>query len=268
MTGRDDIDAPRGDREEGGALDLNCDLGESLGVHRVGDDEGVMPLISSANIGCGFHGGDPTTIRSAIRLAIKNNVSIGAHPSYPDRFNFGLYEVAMPRQALEDAILYQISAVAGVAQAEGARMRHVKPHGALGWLAGRRRDLAEAIARAVADFDRSLVLYAFGELIPAARAEGLRLAADVFAGRVYDPDGMPRTRTKPGGLIEDGDEVVRQLIKFAREQAVNASDGVRIPLPADTACVHVEGPRDVETVRALRNGLEAAGIRIAVRDRP
>ena len=167
-------------------IDLNCDLGESFGMHKMGDDEGIMPFISSANIGCGFHGGDPTTIRHAVTLARENNVAVGAHPSFPDRLGFGLHEMKMPPQALEDAILYQISAVAGIAQAEGVRLHHVKPHGALGWLAGRRADLATIIARATASFDPSLVLYAFGELIPAAREAGLRLSADMFAGRIYE----------------------------------------------------------------------------------
>ncbi|MEM8987600.1 MAG: 5-oxoprolinase subunit PxpA [Pseudomonadota bacterium] len=248
-------------------LDLNCDLGESYGAYKMGDDEGVMPFISSANIGCGFHGGDPTTIRRAVQLARDNNVSIGAHPSYPDRMGFGLHEMKTPPQALEDAILYQISAVAGIAKAEGARLRHVKPHGALGWLAGRRTDLAEIVAKATAAYDSSLVLYAFGELIPAGRKAGLRIAADMFAGRIYDPDGMPRTRTKPGGLLNDFDAMVDQLATLAKEQRAKASDGSWIDLPADTACVHVEGPDDTAVVKRLNAALIAAGVEIAPTDR-
>lgn len=249
------------------ALDLNCDLGESYGKFAIGDDEGVMPHISSANIGCGFHGGDPTTIRRAVRLAIQNNVAIGAHPSFPDRLGFGLNEIKMPLNQLEDVILYQISAVAGVAKAEGAALHHVKPHGALGWLAGRRPDLAQTIANATAVFDSSLVLYAFGELIPAGRAAGLRIAADIFAGRVYDPDGMPRTRTKPGGLLPTFDNMVDQLVTFAKEQKVKSADGSVIDLPADTACVHVEGPDDVKTVMRLKRSLEAAGVEVRAKTR-
>ena len=248
-------------------LDLNCDLGESYGKFCMGDDEGVMAHISSANIGCGLHGGDPTTIRRAVRLAKEHGVAVGAHPSFPDMLGFGLNEIKMPPDRLEDVILYQISAVAGIAKAEGVPIHHVKPHGALGWLAGRKPELARAIANATAAFDPSLILYAFGELIPAGRAAGLRIAADIFAGRVYDPDGMPRTRTKPGGLLTRFDDVIAQLVTLANEQRVKSSDGSVIALPADTACVHVEDSQDAETVKRLRRALEAAGVEVRPTDR-
>ena len=243
-------------------IDLNCDLGESFGIYRIGDDQGIMPFISSANIGCGYHGGDPTVIRNAVGYAAEHDVAVGAHPGFRDLAGFGLRAMQVPPQTLEDQVLYQISAVAGIARADGIDLHHVKPHGALYMMAARDRVMADAIARATAAFDGSLVLYGIGEILDAGRAAGLRVAAETFAGRIYEADGWPRTRMKPGGLLTDPQDVVDQLVRLAHEQVVEAADGTVIELPADTVCVHVETADDVALARVIRTGLEAADVDI------
>ena len=249
-------------------IDLNCDLGESFGVYTYGDDAGIMPFISSANIACGYHGGDPTVIRRAVRLARDHGVAVGAHPSYRDSQGFGLREINVPPDSLEDQVLYQIGAVAGIAKAEGVPLHHVKPHGALYMVAARDRGIADAVASAVAAYDDSLILYGIGETLAAGRDLGLRVSAEAFAGRIYEPDGWPRTRMKPGGLLTDPDEVVAQLVQLANEQTVKASDGSTVELPADTICVHVESSADVALARHIRTGLDEANVNIRPTDRP
>lgn len=243
-------------------IDLNCDLGESFGVFRIGDDQRIMPFISSANVGCGYHGGDPTVIRNAIGYAAEHGVAVGAHPGFRDLVGFGLRAMQVPPKTLEDQVLYQISAVAGIARADGVDLHHVKPHGALYMMAARDPELAGAIARATAAFDSALALYGIGEILTAGRAAGLRVAAETFAGRIYEPDGWPRTRMKPGGLLTDPRDVVDQLVRLAHEQVVEASNGAVIDLPADTVCVHVETAADVALAGEIRAGLEAADVDI------
>jgi len=248
-------------------IDLNCDLGESYGAFVIGDDAGIMPYISSANIACGFHGGDPTVIRRAVRLATKHGVAIGAHPAYPDLVGFGLRRMDIDAGRLEDLVLYQIAAVAGIASAENAELHHVKPHGALYMAAARDRTIADAVARAVAAFDAGLVLYGIGEILPAARAVGLKVAAEAFAGRLYEADGWPRTRARSDAFLDGVDASVEQIRMLVSEQKVRTVDASVVPLPADTVCVHVENAGDVHMARQLRAGLEAAGIRIVPRHR-
>lgn len=249
-------------------IDLNCDLGESYGKFVIGDDAGIMPFISSANIGCGFHGGDPSVIRQAIRLAKAHGVAIGAHPAFPDLAGFGLRGMDIPEAVLEDMVLYQISAVAGIARAEETVLYHVKPHGALYMAAARERRVANAVARAVAAFDPSLVVYGIGETLAACRALGLPVAAEVFAGRIYEPDGWPRTRARPEALITDAADIVAQILMFVDEQRTRTSDGTVVQIPADTACVHVENSDDVSAAKHLKTGLERAGVEIRPTRRP
>lgn len=243
-------------------IDLNCDLGESYGKFVIGDDAAIMPYISSANIGCGFHGGDPSVIRRAIRLAKTHGVAVGAHPSFPDLVGFGLRAMDTPPEALEDMVLYQISAIAGIARAEGTVLHHVKLHGALYMVAARDLRVATAVARAVAAFDSSLAVYGIGQMLDACRALGLPVAAEVFAGRVYEPDGWPRTRARPDALMTDPAEVIAQILTFVDEQRATTSDGTVVPIPADTVCVHVETSEDVSAAKQLKAGLERAGISI------
>jgi len=172
-------------------IDINSDLGESFGAYRIGHDAGLMASITSANVAAGFHGGDPSVLRETIRLAKRHGVAVGAHPGFPDLVGFGRRELNVTPREAEDFVLYQVAAVAGVAAAEGVRLQHVKPHGALFNMAVRDRQLADAIARGVVAFDPSLFLFGLpgSEILEAGRAAGLRVAAEVFADRAYEADG-------------------------------------------------------------------------------
>ena len=191
-------------------VDLNADVGESFGAYSIGHDRGLMTAITSANIAAGFHGGDPSVLRHTIRLAKSSGVAIGAHPGFPDLAGFGRRDMHVSASEAEDLVLYQIAAVAGVASVEGMRLQHVKPHGALFNMAARDGVLASAIARAVAAFDRQLILFGppDSELVRAGQAAGLRVAAEGFADRAYSPDGTLVRRSDPGAVIEDQESVV------------------------------------------------------------
>ena len=181
------------------SIDLNADVGESFGSHSIGCDAGLLQSVTSASIAAGFHGGDPSVLRDTIRLAKEHGVAVGAHPGFPDLVGFGRREMRVSPREAEDFVLYQVAAVAGVARAEGVTLRHVKPHGALYNMAARDPALASAIARAVASLDRSLILYGLphSELLKAARAAGLRVAAEGFADRAYERDGSLMARNRP-----------------------------------------------------------------------
>jgi UPF0271 protein len=243
-------------------IDLNADVGESFGAHQIGCDEGLMKAITSANIAAGFHGGDPSVLRDTVRLAKEHRVAVGAHPGFADLAGFGRREMRLTGREAEDLVLYQIAAVAGVAAAEGVRLRHVKPHGALYNMAARDSVLAGAIARAAAAVDPSLILYGLpnSELLKAARTAGLRTAAEGFADRAYEPDGGLMSRRKPGALLLDPEIVVARAIRLVREHSVAASDGTPLTLHIDTLCVHGDTPGADELAARLRRGLEAAGI--------
>jgi 5-oxoprolinase (ATP-hydrolysing) subunit A len=245
-------------------VDLNADVGESFGAHQIGCDAGLMKAITSANIAAGFHGGDPSVLRDTIRLAREHGVAIGAHPGFADLAGFGRREMRLNAREAEDLVLYQVAAVAGVAAAEGVRLRHVKPHGALYNMAARDSVLAGAIARAAAAVDRSLILYGLpnSELLKAGRAAGLRTAAEGFADRAYEPDGGLMSRRKQGAVLLDPEVVVARALRLVREHAVAASDGTPLTLHIDTLCVHGDTPGADELAARLRRGLEAAGITV------
>ena len=246
-------------------IDLNSDLGESFGPWPMGQDAALMESISSANVACGFHAGDPGAMRTTIRLAREKGVAIGAHPGFQDLVGFGRREIRATPAEVEDLVLYQVSALAGMASAQGMRLQHVKAHGALYNMACRERALADAIAQAVAAFDRSLILFGLpnSELLRAGQAAGLPVAAEVFADRAYDPDGSLTSRSKPGSVIDDTRQVVERAITMVRDRRVIAIDGSTIELQADTICLHGDTPGAADHARAVRKGLEAAGIRIA-----
>ena len=246
-------------------IDLNSDLGESFGPWPMGQDAVLMDSISSANVACGFHAGDPGTMRATIALAREKGVAIGAHPGFQDLAGFGRREMKATPAEVEDLVLYQVSALAGMASAQGVRLQHVKAHGALYNMACRDRALAEAIARAVAALDRSLILFGLpnSELLRAGQAAGLRVAAEVFADRAYDPDGSLTSRAKPGSVIHDTQNVVDRAIKMVRDHKVIAVGGSTIALQADTICLHGDTPGAAEHARVLRKGLESAGISVA-----
>ncbi|MGH9329390.1 MAG: LamB/YcsF family protein, partial [Vicinamibacterales bacterium] len=184
-------------------IDLNCDLGESFGPWKMGADEDVMRSITSANVACGFHAGDPSVMRRTLRLARENGVAVGAHPGFQDLAGFGRRDIAASPAEVADLVLYQIAAIAGVARAEGVRLQHVKAHGALYNMAARDRALADAIARATAGYDPSLVLFGLPDsaLIDAGRAAGLRVAAEAFADRSYEPNGSLTARRLPHAIV-------------------------------------------------------------------
>jgi 5-oxoprolinase (ATP-hydrolysing) subunit A len=245
-------------------IDINSDLGESFGAYSIGHDAGLMTAITSANVAAGFHAGDPSVLRGTIRLAKANRVAVGAHPGFPDLVGFGRRELNVTPQEAEDMVLYQVAAVAGVAAAEGVRLQHVKPHGALFNMAVRNAELSAAIARAVASLDRTLILFGLpgSEILNAGRAAGLRVAAEVFADRAYEPDGSLASRRKPGSVIHDADAVVARAVRMARDRQVVAVDGSIVPLEADTICVHGDTPGSDTLAARIRAGLEAAGIAV------
>jgi UPF0271 protein len=243
-------------------IDINADVGESFGAYTIGHDAALMTSITSASIAAGFHAGDPSVLRQTIRLAKSHGVAIGAHPGFPDLVGFGRREMHVTPADAEDFVLYQIAAVAGVAAAEGVKLQHVKPHGALFNMAARSPTLAAAIAKAVASFDPALILFglAGSEILSAGRDAGLRVASEVFADRAYEPDGSLRSRIKPGAVIHGAAAVAARAVRMIKERTVEAVDGTVVPLEADTICVHGDTPGADELAAQLRAGLDAAGV--------
>jgi UPF0271 protein len=245
-------------------IDINCDMGESFGPWSMGADPQVMPHITSANIACGAHAGDPGVMRRTVRLAKEHGVSVGAHPGFPDLQGFGRREVPMQPGEVEDSLIAQIGALAAIARAEGVPVRHVKAHGALYNMAARDARLAEAIARAIAAIDASMIMFGLprSPMIDAATAAGLKVAAEGFADRAYEPDGSLTPRSRAGAVIHDAELVVARAVRMARDRVVLTAGGEEIPLDVDTICVHGDTPGAPELTRRIRRGLEAAGIHV------
>jgi UPF0271 protein len=246
-------------------IDLNSDVGESFGAWSMGADAGVMRSITSANVACGYHAGDPGVMRRTVRLARDAGVAVGAHPGYQDLPGFGRREMRVAPQDVEDMVLYQIGALAAVARSEGVRLAHVKAHGALYNQAARDRALADAIARAVRAFDPSLVLFGLpgSELLKAGEAAGLRVASEGFADRAYEHDGSLASRNEPGSVIHDPSQVVRRSLRMVREGRVTARDGSDLRFQVDTLCTHGDTPGAAELTRLLREGLQREGVSVA-----
>ena len=245
-------------------VDINSDMGESFGAYTIGHDDGLMNAITSANVAAGFHAGDPSVLRATVRLAKARGVAVGAHPGFPDLVGFGRRELNVTPAEAEDMVLYQVAAVAGVAAAEGVKLQHVKPHGALFNMAVKNVELADAIARGVAAFDRGLILFGLpgSEILAAGKAAGLRVAAEVFADRAYEPDGTLASRRKPGSVIHDPAAVVARAVKMVKEKQVVAIDGSVVPLQADTICVHGDTRGSDQLAARIRAGFEAAGVTV------
>ena len=245
-------------------IDINSDMGESFGAYTIGHDAGLLTAITSANVAAGFHAGDPSVLRETIRAAVAHRVAVGAHPGFPDLVGFGRRELNVTPREAEDLVLYQVAAVAGVAAAEGTRLQHVKPHGALFNMAVHDATLSAAIARAVAAFDKSLILFGLpgSEILKAGRAAGLRVAAEVFADRAYEPDGTLASRRKPGAVIHDSDVVVARAVRMVTDRTVVATDGSVVPLDADTICVHGDTPGSDVLAARIRAGFERAGVTV------
>jgi UPF0271 protein len=240
-------------------------MGESFGAYTIGADDQVMRSITSANVACGYHGGDPAVMRHTVRLARDAGVSVGAHPGLPDLAGFGRREMRVAPQEVEDMVLYQIGALAAIAAAESVRLKHVKAHGALYNMAARDRGLAQAIASAVRAFDQTLVLYVLpaSELQRAGEAAGLEVALEGFADRAYEPDGSLTPRSRAGSVIHDPGEVVSRAVRMAAGGGVTATDGSQIALRVDTICTHGDTHGAHELTRLLRAGLEREGITVA-----
>jgi UPF0271 protein len=250
-------------------IDLNSDLGESFGPWPMGQDAALMESITSANIACGFHAGDPGVMRQTLALAKDRGVAVGAHPGFPDLVGFGRREMKASPAEVEAFVLYQVAALAGMAAAQGLTVQHVKAHGALYNMACKDRSLADAIARATAAIDRSLILFGLpnSELLRAGLAAGLRVAAEVFADRAYERDGSLVSRSKPGSVIHDRQAVVARAVRMVKQQDVVTSDGATIALQADTICLHGDTPGAAELARLVRRGMETAGIQVAALER-
>ncbi|MDQ1910323.1 5-oxoprolinase subunit PxpA [Paenibacillus sp. GD4] len=246
-------------------IDLNADMGESFGAYRIGADEALLPYISSANIACGFHAGDPATMRRTVKLCADSQVAIGAHPGLPDLQGFGRRTMHITPEEAFDLIVYQTGALLGFVKAEGLTLHHVKPHGALYNMAAASRPLADAIAQAVYRLDPSLILYglAGSELVRAADAIGLRSASEAFADRSYEQDGSLTPRSQPGAVLHDPEAVAEQAKRIVVQGHVLARQGHVVPLQADTLCLHGDGPEAPRLAERLRASLGLEQIRVA-----
>ena len=247
-------------------MDLNADLGESFGRWRLGDDEGLVAHITSANVACGLHAGDPAVMDATVALCGRVGVSVGAQPGYADLQGFGRRAMQLPPAEVESLVRYQLGALEAFCRAHGVAMRHVKPHGALYNQAAADRALADAIARAVARHDRDLALYGLASSEPmrsAAAEHGLRFVPEAFADRRYLPDGSLQPRTEAGSVIEDPSEAARQAVAIATTGSVAAVGGEAVSLAAETICCHGDTPGAVEIAAAVRAALVAAGVDVA-----
>ncbi|QDI91113.1 LamB/YcsF family protein [Salicibibacter halophilus] len=245
-------------------IDMNCDMGESFGVYKMGADEEILPYISSANIACGFHAGDPSTMRKTVRLAIENGAAIGAHPGLPDLMGFGRRHIDLLPEEAYDIVAYQVGALWGIVQSEGGRMRHVKAHGMLYNRATKEPELSEAIARAVYDIDPELILFglAGGELLKAGKNMGLKTGSEVFADRTYQEDGTLTSRREANALIEDADQAANQVIRMIGEQKVRSQQGKDVDIHAETVCIHGDGAYALDFAKNVREKVENAGVQI------
>ena len=245
-------------------IDLNCDMGESFGPWQMGNDRAVLEHVSSANVACGFHAGDPRTMRATVEAAFAKGVAVGAHPGFPDLQGFGRRPMTLTRDEAYDSVLYQIGALAGFARAAGGRLSHVKAHGMLYNMAAKDATLAQAIAEAVRDFDRELVFFglAGSELVRAAHKAGLRTAGEVFADRSYQDDGTLTPRSQPGAMIEDVEVSVAQVKRMVLEGVVRSVGGKDVPVKADTLCIHGDQPGAVAFARRIRDELAREGVEV------
>jgi UPF0271 protein len=245
-------------------VDLNADCGESFGPWTMGDDAAILRIVTSANVACGFHAGDPQTIAATVEIAKANGVAVGAHPGFEDRAGFGRRPIPMTAAEVTRMVAYQIGALAAVAALAGVRIGHVKAHGALSNVASADRTVADAVAAAVKGVDPGLTLLAVAttELEKAGRAAGLATAAEIFADRAYEPDGQLVSRKKPGALVHDPDEAARRVLAMVETGAIVAEDGTRLPTDIDSVCVHGDNPGSVAVAKTVREALEGSGVEV------
>ncbi|MGA3881040.1 5-oxoprolinase subunit PxpA [Bacillus pumilus] len=245
-------------------VDINCDLGESFGQYTIGSDEQILEYVTSANIACGFHAGDPTVMRKTVRMALDKGVRIGAHPGLQDLVGFGRRPMAISAEEAYDLVVYQIGALSAFLKAEGGTMQHVKPHGALYNMAAKNTELSESIAKAVYHVDSSLVLYGLSgsELALAGERMGLQVAHEVFSDRTYQADGTLTSRREPNALIEDDELAVQQVVRMVREGKVHTVQGEDISLKADTVCIHGDGIHALQFAKTITSKLKEASIHL------
>jgi len=248
----------------GGTINLNADMGESYGRFKVGNDAAIMKIIGSASIACGFHAGDPTVMAEAVRLAVANGVSIGAHPGFNDLWGFGRRQIRMNTTDLEYMIAYQMGALQGIAAGVGAKVTHVKPHGALNNMAHHDAGYANAIARAIRSVDREIIFVAnaCSQMVKAGRSLGLKVAEEGYVDRTYQDDGNMTSREHANAMIHDADTAIRQILSFIEEGAIVSLSGKRIPAKLQTFCVHGDEESGVAVSTAVRAALERQGLRV------
>jgi len=246
-------------------VDLNCDLGESFGTYTLGMDEQVIPLISSANIACGYHASDPLVMQRTVAHAKEAGIGIGAHPGFPDLMGFGRRNMNVTPSEAAAYVTYQLGALYAFARSAGVRLQHVKPHGALYNMAAKDHALALAIAKAVQAFDPDLILLGLSgsESVRAAEEIGLPAAREVFADRAYMPDGSLMPRSREGAVIHDEEEAIRRTVRMVLEHRVTAADGTDIEICPDSICVHGDNVKALTFVTRIRAALEAEGVEIA-----
>ncbi len=246
------------------SVDLNCDMGESFGAWSMGNDAVLMDYVSSVNIACGFHAGDASTIRKTVELAVSKGVAIGAHPSYPDLQGFGRRNMSLSLQEAFDVVLYQVAALKGICEASGAKLRHVKPHGALYNQAAKDKLLARSIAEAVLAIDDRLALcgLAGSHMVSEAEKIGLFAISETFADRTYKSDGSLTPRSEPNSLIHDVEAAARQALRLVEEGSVESVDGPSVAVKTDTICIHGDGEHAVEFAQAIKDLLTERGITI------
>lgn len=247
------------------SIDINCDMGESFGAYKIGSDTEVMAYISSANLACGFHAGDPVVMQKSVLMAKENGVRIGAHPGFPDLMGFGRRAMKLSTDEVEAYIIYQVGALMAFARSAGVELQHVKPHGMLYNMAVEDRKLAETIARAIAKLDRNMILVALSnsDYYAAGAEAGLRVAGEVFADRGYAADGSLWPRGKEGALIKDPHEAARRVVSMVKEGKVAAVTGEMVTVKADTVCLHGDNMEVVTFVRTIKETLAAEGIKVA-----
>ena len=246
------------------SVDLNCDMGESFGTWTLGNDAAILPFVTSANIACGFHAGDPAVMKATVRAALRENVAIGAHPGLPDLAGFGRRDLAISAEEAFDMTVYQLGALAAVVKAEGGQLQHLKPHGALYNMAATQPALAEAIAEAVYKVQPELTLYglAGSELTKAGEKIGLKTAHEVFADRTYQANGTLTARRQPDALITSADVAIAQVMRMVQNGLVRTQQGQEVAIRADTVCLHGDGAHALEFAQRLNAALRQAGVQL------
>jgi len=246
-------------------VDLNCDMGESFGNYKIGQDNEIIKYITSSNISCGFHAGDPNVMSYTVKLAKENNVAIGAHPGFPDLQGFGRRKMDIPPEEIKNLITYQIGALQAIAKAEGMSLQHVKPHGALYNMIANDKNLGQAVVEAILKINKDLILVALAKskIINIALKLGLRVAREGFADRAYNSDGTLVKRSIVGSVISEAELIDKRVIKMVEQQKVETVDGKTIDLQIDTICLHGDNKNVVNVIKAIRNILTEKNVKIA-----